>query len=125
MSGEETYKASIEKFAIAAGIERIKVFDPYNLDEIKELMKTELYCGEPSVIIARRPCVLLLDRSEFKAYRVDPEVCRACGKCLNLGCPAIEKNTTKGDKWVSVIRGSLCTGCSVCAQVCPFDAIKE
>lgn len=124
LGGEETYKASIEKFAIAAGIERIRVFDPYNLDEIKELMKTELYCGEPSVLISRRPCVLLLDKSEFKAYTVDPDTCKACGKCLNLGCPAIEKNTTERDKWVALIRGSLCTGCSVCAQVCPFDAIK-
>ena len=125
LSGDKTYRASIEKFALAAGIERIKVFDPYNMSETKKVLKTELESGQASLLISRRPCVLTLDKSELSVYEIDPEPCKACGICLKLGCPAIEKKIINEDEWVATISSVLCTGCSVCEQVCPFDAISQ
>ena len=125
LSGERSFQARIEKFAEASGITRIRVFDPYDLAQTEKVMNEELHCGKASLLISRRPCVLIQERKEFTVYSVDEEACKACGKCLDLGCPAIEKKTGKGKKWVAFISPALCTGCSVCAQVCPFDAISE
>ena len=131
LSGENTYKASIEKFATAAGVNRIKVFDPYDMAETKRVIKTELECQEASILISRRPCVLIHDDPGRTAYTIAPEGCKACGICLKLGCPAIEKQSAVNKKekdnkqWVAFINSSLCTGCSVCEQVCPYDAISN
>ncbi len=125
LSGEHSFQARIEKFAEASGITRIRVFDPYDLAQTAAVMNEELHCGQASLLISRRPCVLIQERKEFAVYAIDEEACRACGKCLKLGCPAIEKKTGAGGKWVAFISPTLCTGCSVCAQVCPFDAIGE
>ncbi len=126
LMGEETFEARIEKFAKAAGIQRIRVFDPYSMKEVKEALESELACGEASLLVSRRPCVLLIDTSKNPVYTIDPEPCKSCGICLKIGCPAIyrEKEEKIGEKgWKAAITESLCTGCSVCAQLCPFDAI--
>ena len=50
---------------------------------------------------------------------VRPEKCISCKKCIReLGCPAL----IVSGKIVS-IDASLCTGCSLCSQICPTDAI--
>jgi len=122
LMGEETYQASIERFAAAAGIERIRVFDPYSIKETKEALESEIGCGEPSLLISRRPCILITDKSE--PFSIDAEACKSCGICLKIGCPAIHKETDQGENWKAAISPSLCTGCSVCAQLCPFDTIS-
>jgi len=122
---EETIKASIEKFAIASGIDRIKVFDPYNVEETKKTLLEEIRDNIPSILISRKPCALLKDAPQYAPYQVDTEKCTSCGVCLKIACPAIEKKYTEGNKWVAYINEPLCTGCSVCAQICPFDAIHQ
>jgi indolepyruvate ferredoxin oxidoreductase alpha subunit len=43
-----------------------------------------------------------------------------CRICINLiACPALITNNGK-----VVVDAAGCPGCGVCAQVCPFDAIK-
>ena len=79
-------------------------------------MKAGLASPEVSVIIAQRPCVLL-DRSPKPKAVVSG--CRNCGKCLKLGCPAISRS----DKGVA-INPVQCTGCGLCAEVCPFHCIE-
>jgi indolepyruvate ferredoxin oxidoreductase alpha subunit len=55
-------------------------------------------------------------------YHIDQDKCSPkCETCIKLlGCPAIIK---QGDK--KVIDASQCTGCGVCAQVCPYKAIIQ
>jgi len=129
LMGEETFTASIEKFAQASGIGRIRVFDPYIIKDVKEIFESELSCGEASLLVSRRPCVLIIDTSKAPVYTIEPDLCNSCGICLKIGCPAIYRDKVKktGEKergWKAAITESLCTGCSVCAQLCPFDAIK-
>ncbi|KAF5423260.1 MAG: indolepyruvate ferredoxin oxidoreductase alpha subunit, partial [Candidatus Methanocomedens sp.] len=52
--------------------------------------------------------------------------CQGCKACIRFGCPASSfvESTEEGEKGKALI-GELCVGCGVCAQVCPFDAIKE
>ena len=63
------------------------------------------------------------DKQEFdlspKRCEIDHAKCRKCKACVKTGCPAI----TAGD--LITINPDTCTGCSVCRQVCPFDAIEE
>ena len=60
-------------------------------------------------------------RSLEKEYEVLEDVCIGCKACTRTGCPAI---VFQVDKKKSSIDPYKCVGCSVCAQVCPVDAIK-
>jgi len=71
-----------------------------------------------SVIVARRPCVLLERVSSRRAMEVDAEKCKLCGLCLSAGCRAL----AKGEASVTV-DGGLCTACGLCVEICPFGAI--
>ncbi|OYT27025.1 MAG: hypothetical protein B6U97_02490, partial [Candidatus Altiarchaeales archaeon ex4484_96] len=71
------------------------------------------------VIIARAPCVILKGADVGEPLVVKD--CSGCKKCLNLGCPAISFN----EETNSVEISPLCTGCGVCAIVCPSNAIVK
>lgn len=125
LGGEATFRASIERFGAAAGIRRIKVFDPYDIEETGRVLEEEIKADEPSLLISRRECILKYREVEQKSFRVSPDLCKACGKCLGLGCPAIEKAVRGKKEWVARINATLCTGCGVCSSVCPFEAIER
>ncbi|QRN84980.1 indolepyruvate ferredoxin oxidoreductase subunit alpha [Clostridia bacterium] len=111
----------VVKVAEAMGIKRVRVVDPYDLKATEQALKEETSAAETSVIVFRRPCVLLKGCAPSgNVVNVDQDVCRACGLCAKLGCPAI---VFKGDK--PTIDISLCNGCGVCVDVCPFGAISE
>jgi len=101
------------------GVENCFVVDGYDLKQLKETIKTEMLKPEPSVIIVRRPCILLFKKIEWSPMRVDPDKCTKCHLCLKIGCPAISSNGNGKAR----IEESLCTSCTLCAQVCPAKAI--
>ena len=100
-------------------MKRVRVLDAYDLKAIEAYLWESLPLDEPSVLIARSPCVLLRRGEQSAPFRVDPEKCVACGACLKTGCPAL---LPLPDGKVG-IESSICTGCSVCARVCPVGAI--
>lgn len=58
-SGEETVSLSLENMVRACGVKNLKTIDPVNQEEFINTIKEFLENKEVSVIIARRPCVLL------------------------------------------------------------------
>lgn len=102
------------------GIAHAYEIDGYDVKGIRELLKREMARPEPSVIVVRRPCVLLYRKARWSPAVVDKEKCTRCKTCLRLGCPAI--STDADGK--SLINPSLCSGCGVCIQVCPYKAIS-
>jgi indolepyruvate ferredoxin oxidoreductase alpha subunit len=131
---EETFQVDLAKLARALGVKHVKVVDPYDLAATERVIKREVQRPEPSVIISRAPCVLSRrERAELgKSFFVNADLCRGCRTCLRLGCPAVEWVKEDGTgpqgkkrKGRASIESFLCNGCTLCAQVCKFGAIKE
>jgi len=118
IKGDPAAKVDLEALCKALGINRVTVVDPYDLAACEKAVKEELAAEEPSVIISRRPCVLLKSVKPLPALKVEPDKCRSCKKCMTLGCPAISMKDGKAH-----IDNTLCVGCGVCKQLCHFDAI--
>ena len=98
--------------------EHIRVVDPGELTALEKVIKEEVSADCASVVICRRPCVLLKSVKKNPPIKVDESKCVGCKSCMKIGCPAI----SVVDKKVS-IDATLCTGCGVCAQLCRFDAL--
>ena len=120
IKGDPAAKVDLEALCHALGIARVRVVDPYDLAACEVALKEELAANKPSVIISRRPCVLLKIVKTAPPLQVDPDKCKKCKKCASLGCPAI---SIKGGK--ATIDQTLCVGCEVCVALCKFDAIKK
>lgn len=120
IKGDPAGKIDLESLCRAMGFERVVVVDPYDLEECDRVLKEELVAKAPSVIISRRPCVLLKYVKPKKPLTVDKDKCVGCKSCMRLGCPAI---SIKGGK--AAIDVTLCVGCGVCQQLCNFDALQS
>lgn len=121
IKGDPAAKVDLEALCRALGINRVRVVDPYDLAACDKALTEELAAEEPSVIISRRPCVLLKSVKTAPALHVNEDKCKKCKKCASLGCPAI--SIKDGGK--AKIDATLCVGCDVCMQLCKFDAIEK
>lgn len=125
LQNREAPMVDIEALVLACGIkkENIKVVDPYKIEETSKAVKEAHDSTEPFVIITKQPCALIKDvlkkRANLKC-KVDVEKCKKCKMCLKTGCPAL-----KFQNGVVEIDESMCNGCEICKQVCPFDAIEK
>ena len=120
LKGDPCAKIDLESLCRAVGINRVRVVDPYNLEQCDTAIKEELAANEPSVIISRRPCALLKTVKHKKPLAVDADKCVGCKACMRIGCPAISIVDGKAK-----VDATQCVGCGVCAQLCKLDALKE
>jgi len=109
LQGQPTPQVEIEPLVRGLGVQRVHAVDAYDLKGVDAAFKDALAHEEPAVIITRRECALLPEaRKRYRPIRVDRSKCIACWTCFRIGCP---------------IDPLMCTGCEVCAQVCPQNAI--
>lgn len=120
IKGDPTSAVDLEALCHAVGIKRVRVVDPHDLAAAEQAVREEISVDEPSVIIARRPCALLKYVKHNPPLKVNSDKCKSCKACLKVGCPAISFKDGK-----SVIDSTQCVGCSLCKQMCKFDAISE
>jgi indolepyruvate ferredoxin oxidoreductase alpha subunit len=124
---QETPPLELEPLVRALGIERVKTVPSYDVKALDETLKDFLKADGPSVLIAREECALLPSaRQRWVPLEVIAEKCNGCTMCFRIGCPAILKSDELDEKTQrpkALIDALLCTGCEVCAQVCPRDAI--
>jgi len=125
-TGDETVQLKPEDIAKACGVKFVEVIDPFDLKTAIGTMEKAIRFEGPSFVVSRRLCAIIDQREKRRRgektvpYFVDQDKCNIkCGACIKLlGCPAIIKQDGK-----TVIDSSLCTGCGVCAQICPYEAI--
>jgi indolepyruvate ferredoxin oxidoreductase alpha subunit len=124
LTGEPAPGIDIEKLVIALGVKpaNVRVVGAYDLKALEEVLKDELDKPEPSVVITKDPCVLR-HRVRKPPLHVEVEDCTACGQCIRVGCIALSMEG-EGDEKHASIDPNFCAGCTVCAQVCMFDAIQ-
>lgn len=137
LSGENTHMVDIEALCKAIGVKNVSVINPHDIDASAKVIRQEIERPEPSVIIAKAPCVLIPEmkkRKNKKLYTIIAEKCTGCRSCIRIGCPAIEwspltpeeakaRGYKEKQKGFSRINPSLCDGCGQCAQLCKFGAI--
>ena len=118
LRGEPARKVDLEALCRALGFNRVRVVDPYDLKAVEEAVTEELAAKEPSIIISRRPCVMIKGTVHKPPISVDESKCVGCKQCMSIGCPAIAVKDKKAH-----IDPTLCIGCKVCSQMCKFEAI--
>jgi indolepyruvate ferredoxin oxidoreductase alpha subunit len=105
------------------GVKDVHVVKPFKLKKTIEAVKATLAYDGISVIISKEFCPLFAKATgqfkKTKPFYVNHNKCKNHRDCINLlACPAmfLEGDQVEIDK-------NLCIGCSVCAQVCPENAI--
>ncbi|UCG05239.1 MAG: indolepyruvate ferredoxin oxidoreductase subunit alpha [Desulfobacterales bacterium] len=114
-------RVSIEAVVKAIGVKYVTVIKPYKVKKSTEAIKEALNYKGVSVIISEEPCALYakaLKMPQRKPFRVS-EKCKDHRECINqMACPAFYIWDEKVN-----IDPDMCTGCAVCAQICPENAI--
>jgi indolepyruvate ferredoxin oxidoreductase alpha subunit len=127
LQGKPTNEVDIEALVRAIGIKVVKRVEAYDVDAIESTLKEWLKIDEPAVLITDHACALLPEeRQKYMSLNVVEEDCNGCTLCFRIGCPAIIKSDKLDEKTqrpLAEIDPLLCTGCEICAQVCPRDAI--
>ena len=127
LMGPKRTPVSIERVRQAVGFECIVHADPLDLDASVAASAEALAFEGPSAILFESPCVQLVRPGAPAA--VDADACTGCKKCITeIGCPGIgfdgdargPKSKERGQAFVDA---SLCNGCGLCTQVCPFGAL--
>ena len=135
MMGEIVEKISIEKILEGIGVSPIIQVNPFDQKAAVEAVQKASEAPGVSAIIFKAPCIAIAQKvgwEKLHALTVDSEKCIGCRKCINeLGCPALSVSnvvstgsTTGAGKRLVEIDKSLCTGCSLCSQVCPVNSIN-
>jgi indolepyruvate ferredoxin oxidoreductase alpha subunit len=126
--GDEVTPVDIEGVCRAFGA-KVEVTDPFDLPGTREKLLRALEDPEGAkVLIVRRRCQMLKGKDEKPPYRVfvDPRKCigEACGcdrVCTRVfKCPGLIWDAKEGKSKVDEV---ICTGCGVCADICPEGAI--
>ena len=117
--GEATKQVDLMLLCKAVGVDSVRIADPFDVKNFEKTVKEEIEKDEPSVIIAQRPCALL-KKVKYTGKCVITDKCRNCKQCLKAGCPAISVKDGK-----PVIEPTQCNGCTLCTNICPFDAIVK
>jgi indolepyruvate ferredoxin oxidoreductase, alpha subunit len=117
--GEKSKKIEFDTLCRAIGVEYITKVNPYQIRDVKKVLRREIYRPELSVIISDAPCVKYLSNNEFESrFKVDDSKCKGCKRCFNYECSAMEFVQGK-----AFINPETCVGCGVCKQICWRGAI--
>jgi indolepyruvate ferredoxin oxidoreductase alpha subunit len=117
--GAESPAVSLDALCRACGVSFVESVNPYDITGMVTVLQEAKKRKGVKVIIAKQMCVISARRAGIKRgkYQVNPEICTGCGTCVRFGCPAIEFVDEKARV------NDLCSGCAVCAQLCPTGAI--
>jgi indolepyruvate ferredoxin oxidoreductase alpha subunit len=121
--GLERTQVSIEGVVRGCGVKDVHLVKPFKVKKTMEAVRASMEYDGLSVIISREYCPLFAgaigERIRTRPFHVNLDKCKDHRICINqLACPAmyLEEDHV-------AINQRLCTGCTVCAQICPENAI--
>lgn len=125
--GDTAPSIDVVRLCEALGV-HVVVADPFDLKITTRIFRELLAQKQGvSILILRHTCELVRMKQEkkkpFKVI-VDQTKCKgdACARCYGqFRCPAFVQNPESGK---ASIREDFCSGCGVCASICPFNAIS-
>ncbi|VBB45562.1 Indolepyruvate oxidoreductase subunit IorA [uncultured Desulfatiglans sp.] len=123
LMGLNLSRISIEQVVRGCGVKDVHIVKPYKIKKTIEALQAAKDYDGLSVVISEEFCPLFAKATKQfkrgKVFTVNQEKCKDHRDCINkLACPAmfVEEEKVRIDE-------NLCIGCSVCAQVCPENAI--
>lgn len=109
-------RLDIARILEAMGVASVVTVNPFDLEAAISAVRDAADMTGVRAIIFKAPCVALCKPS---VHMQVSDLCVNCHACISkLGCPAISATDTG-----VAIDESLCTGCGLCAAVCPASAI--
>ncbi|MDD3043203.1 MAG: indolepyruvate ferredoxin oxidoreductase subunit alpha [Methanosarcinaceae archaeon] len=138
--GRNSKAIDIANVVKSCGVEAVRSVEVESLAECVEAAKEAMEFKGPSAVVFKGKCVGITKSD--KRCEIDPELCTGCGLCAKeLGCPALylpagngkKPNSQEQDKQQPQQQEKqkqqpqildTCSGCGLCAGICPSDAIK-
>ncbi|HNV71549.1 MAG TPA: thiamine pyrophosphate-dependent enzyme, partial [Candidatus Ozemobacteraceae bacterium] len=121
LKGKPTKAVNLADICRSVGVDFVREVDPFDLVTLEKTMKEALALEEPTVIITKRPCILLKNyKPKPRQLELNRDKCVKCGQCWKMGCPAIERDPADGKTRINF---TLCMRCGLCAAVCRPGAL--
>ena len=125
---QETVEVDIERVVRALGFpdDKVRTIPSYDVKALEKQLKTWLKEDGPAVLITQEECALLPTAKAAYLPLAVTDACNGCTICFRIGCPAILQSDVLDERTqrpLALIDQVMCTGCEICAQVCPRDAI--
>jgi indolepyruvate ferredoxin oxidoreductase alpha subunit len=121
--GREHTQISIEELVKGCGVKDVHVVQPFKVKKTIEAVRASYEYDGLSVIVSRDFCPLFAkgigELKRTRPFYVNQDKCKGHRACIDeLACPAmfLDGNDV-------IIDDNMCTGCAVCAQICPENAI--
>lgn len=127
LMGQQHDPVQIRRVLEAIGVTCIVEANPLNLREAEAAAAEALEFPGPSAVLYVSPCVQLVPPEA--SFQVDVDRCTGCKRCItSIGCPAIGfdrdiAGPRSGNRGQAFVDDSLCTGCGLCASLCPTAAL--
>ena len=127
LMGAKNKPLSIEEVLRANGFAVVVHANPLDKEAAIAASREAIDFEGPSAIIFESPCIQLIKPSA--PVVIDSQKCTGCKKCITeIGCPGIgfdaqAQGPKSGARGQAFVDASLCNGCGLCTQVCPFGAI--
>jgi len=128
LMGEKRRPIVIEEVLHGLGVQHIGFANPHSVEMSVAAARAAIDYDGPAAIIFRAPCIQLKRPAE--PVHISVELCTGCKKCItSIGCPGIgfdegRRGPKSGERGQAFVDASLCDGCGLCTQLCPFGAIE-
>lgn len=119
LKGEDAYAINLKELCLAIGVPSVIEVGAFDVQTLEKTIRESCASDTLTVIIAKAPCALLKGQKFPNRCEVDKELCKKCGMCMKIGCPAMSRDADGKVK----IDSTMCNGCGLCKSLCKFGAI--